>query len=885
MGMMETKPNLFNGKFEQFSGETLTLSGTTEIHGTFEIENGGVLIINDDNQNDGYVLTSDSSGIANWKALTITGATIPLEISNRNIQFDYTNGNICLGDDALSGITSGTDNVAIGCDSLLNNDIGGGNIAIGCAALKTNKNYGNVGIGYGSMSIANSGSQRNIGIGECSLRYVNGNYNIGFGFTAGQLITGSNNVVLGQCALHDGNSDNNIAIGCRSLKSNNGGGANVAIGRGTLTNNTIGINNVAIGNSAGYGNVIGNYSIAIGDGSMTASSGGTFNIGLGYNSLRVNRTGIKNIGIGDCTLYNNLSSNCNVAIGGCSLYFNETGNNNVGIGQGALFCNVGGHCNVAIGRSAMLCNSSGHKNIGIGDNALTKNNTGLHNVGIGERAIYNNDSGCHNVALGQYSLSNNRTGNFNIGIGNCTQFYNTGGTNNVALGWNTLQNNKSGNYNIGLGRLTLRDNCGHCNVAIGEQAGLYGQNVCDNVAFGTFSSHRNEDGKCNISIGHYSLYTNVTGCTNIAIGKSSGRNTTGNGNLFLGNCAGYYEEGDNKIIIGHDINNPIICADQTAQTLKIAGDLTVSGLTLTDGNEADGYVLTSDASGNASWQSGGTGGSTPPGGTTGQLQYNDGSVFGGTGLEWDDSTNTFKWGTSAADSYTHFTINSYGDSYNDGDFFKLKDINGSFDVIRLTAQAGEYGIMAIDQIHGMKWGNPSALCLSASTRVQVDNRFNIVGQSTLPSSGNINGDMVRLTSDNNGIYAYEGSSWHDVIGKKEASVTVFASTEDVVTGDGTIPILISEEMDNLYLYDVMAGTTVPTTGGTTTDIQIRRVRSGTPTNLLSTAVTLANDEYFANDGTINLAQANINKGDVIFVDVDAAGTGGKGLYVTLTFSY
>lgn len=274
-----------------------------------------------------------------------------------------------------------------------------------------------------------------------------------------------------------------------------------------------------------------------------------------------------------------------------------------------------------------------------------------------------------------------------------------------------------------------------------------------------------------------------------------------------------------------------------------------------------------------------------PGGSNGQLQYNNGSVFSGTTLEFDDSVNTFKWGTSAASALTHFTINSFGDSYNDADYFKLKDCNGSYDVIRLSAQAGEYGVMAIDQIHGMKWGSPSALCLSASSSVYVDNTLNIKTQTSLPSSGNVAGDMVRLSTDDNGIYAYINSKWADVIGKKDASVTVFASTEDVVTGDGTIPILIPASMNYNYLYDVMAGTTVPSTGGTTTDIQIRRVRSGTGTDLLSTKVTLGIGEYFANDGVRNLGQATVNTGDVLFVDVDAAGDASKGLYVTLTFSY
>lgn len=280
--------------------------------------------------------------------------------------------------------------------------------------------------------------------------------------------------------------------------------------------------------------------------------------------------------------------------------------------------------------------------------------------------------------------------------------------------------------------------------------------------------------------------------------------------------------------------------------------------------------------------SGGT--ATSPGGTTGQLQYNDGGVFGGSSLEWDDSVNAFKWGTSAADVYTHFTINSYGDYYNPADFFKLKDSTGSYDVIRIGEYNGGTGVISTSEIQGIVNGSNNQLCLKG-TRIVLDNKLYIQGQASLPSSGNLGGDMVRLTTDNNGIYSYINNSWQDVIGKKDVSVTVFASTEDVVTGDGTIPVFIPESMDKHYLYDVIVGTTTPSTGGTSTDVQVRRIRSGTGNDMLSTKVTLGIGEYFIDDGVINATYAAVNKGDVIFVDVDAAGDASKGLYVTLTFSY
>jgi hypothetical protein len=53
--------------------------------------------------------------------------------------------------------------------------------------------------------------------------------------------------------------------------------------------------------------------------------------------------------------------------------------------------------------------------------------------------------------------------------------------------------------------------------------------------------------------------------------------------------------------------------------------------------------------------------------------------------------------------------------------------------------------------------------------------------------------------------------------------------------------------------------------------------------MLSTKVTIAASAYFAYDGVVNGANDDLNTGDKIYIDVDAAGTGADGLSVTLTF--
>jgi hypothetical protein len=63
-------------------------------------------------------------------------------------------------------------------------------------------------------------------------------------------------------------------------------------------------------------------------------------------------------------------------------------------------------------------------------------------------------------------------------------------------------------------------------------------------------------------------------------------------------------------------------------------------VTIADGTQAAGYVFTSDAGGNGSWQPA-SGGSSSPGGSSTDIQFNNAGTFAGSsGLTWDD-TNRF----------------------------------------------------------------------------------------------------------------------------------------------------------------------------------------------------------------------------------------------------
>ena len=82
----DTKPNLNDNKFEQFSGETLSLSGCTGIYGDFTVQEEGVFILTS-GASSGSVLTSDADGIASWSTLStpITGATNGITASGQDV--------------------------------------------------------------------------------------------------------------------------------------------------------------------------------------------------------------------------------------------------------------------------------------------------------------------------------------------------------------------------------------------------------------------------------------------------------------------------------------------------------------------------------------------------------------------------------------------------------------------------------------------------------------------------------------------------------------------------------------------------------------------------------------------------------------------------------
>ena len=325
------------------------------------------------------------------------------------------------------------------------------------------------------------------------------------------------------------------------------------------------------------------------------------NAAIGYRSLLNNTTGGSNIAIGMDALHNNTSGSGNTAIGQEALRDNTTASVNTAVGIGTLTSNTVGDGNTAIGNGALGNNTTGHSNTATGIAALQNNISGNGNEALGDRALYSNTSGNNNIAIGGSALYYNTTGYDNNAIGNAALNANTSGVGNVALSDGALTANTTGIFNTATG-LT----------------GLSGNTI----------------GNYNTASGYRSLESNVSGSNNTAMGY--GTNVT-SGNLSNATAIGANAivGASNSLVLGNNANVGIGTSTPTAK-LDIAGNIKI-----TDGTQGANKVLTSNATGVATWQTPATLTETDP--KVGTLITNNIPKWNGAtladGIMYDNGTN------------------------------------------------------------------------------------------------------------------------------------------------------------------------------------------------------------------------------------------------------
>lgn len=129
---------------------------------------------------------------------------------------------------------------------------------------------------------------------------------------------------------------------------------------------------------------------------------------------------------------------------------------------------------------------------------------------------------------------------------------------------------------------------------------------------------------------------------------------------------------------------------------------------------------------------------------------------------------------------------------------------------------------------------------------------------------------------------------HSDYGKRIVGILVTdPNGSALTTGDGKAYFSIPPEMNGWNLVSLPGASVSTVSSSGLPTFQIRRVRAGSPVDMLSTAITIDANEVdsstAATPPVINASNDDIATGDQIYIDCDVAGTGTKGVYIRLMF--
>jgi hypothetical protein len=151
---------------------------------------------------------------------------------------------------------------------------------------------------------------------------------------------------------------------------------------------------------------------------------------------------------------------------------------------------------------------------------------------------------------------------------------------NTFYGYESGRDNTTGYRNNFIGsQAGQRNTSGYRNNFIGYGAGLYTTTGSGNNFVGSTAGGVNTTGYSNNFSGDGSGGSNTTGYNNVFVGAFSGyTNTTGSGNVYIGHSAGYTGTRSNTLYIENsNSSSPLIYGDFSADSVKINGDLNVTG--------------------------------------------------------------------------------------------------------------------------------------------------------------------------------------------------------------------------------------------------------------------------------------------------------------------
>lgn len=198
----------------------------------------------------------------------------------------------------------------------------------------------------------------------------------------------------------------------------------------------------------------------------------------------------------------------------------------------------------------------------------------------------------------------------------------------------------------------------------------------------------------------------------------------------------------------------------------------------------------------------------------------------------------------------------------------IQGFTGPIGVDGATGVQGPTGVLGATGPQGSQGFTGPAGVISASAPITYNSGTQTVGITIGTTSGTVAaGDDSRIT-------------------RKDIQILVTDPLgSDLSIGDGKAYFTVPLSMNGLNIISANASVSTVSSSGTPT-IQIARIRSGTPIDVLSTAVTIDVSEYSSYTAdvpaVVNTSNDDLVTGDFLRVDLDVAGTGAKGLNVNIT---